>query len=91
MTCRARVYGDQTICDKCGLTWDTNDPEPPACNPKDQRTKEARAIAAASELPSRPSCAIGGVFVIGGKFAACSHGGNGGKVCYFDAPCEHQN
>ncbi len=29
--CHARQYGDQFICSPCGLTWDTNDPEPPDC------------------------------------------------------------
>lgn len=31
MKCRARQYSDQMICAACGLTWDTNDPDPPAC------------------------------------------------------------
>lgn len=31
--CAARQYSDQMICDKCGLQWDINDPEPPTCNP----------------------------------------------------------
>jgi len=29
--CNARRYGDQMICAPCGLIWDVNDPEPPAC------------------------------------------------------------
>lgn len=29
--CRAVRYADQMCCGRCGLTWDTNDPEPPAC------------------------------------------------------------
>lgn len=28
--CGARQYSDQMLCE-CGLAWDTNDPEPPAC------------------------------------------------------------
>lgn len=27
----ARIYGDTTMCAKCGKQWDTNDPEPPPC------------------------------------------------------------
>lgn len=29
-TCKARQYSDQMMC-QCGLAWDVNDPEPPAC------------------------------------------------------------
>ena len=32
MTCKARQYGDQMICGKCGLQWDVNDPDAPECN-----------------------------------------------------------
>ena len=38
--CQARQYGDQMMCAPCGLTWDTNDPEPPEC-----RKNIKRAIA----------------------------------------------
>lgn len=31
MSCKARQYSDQMICGECGLSWDTNDPEPPEC------------------------------------------------------------
>ena len=31
--CKARQYSDQMLCDKCGLQWDMNDPDPPECNP----------------------------------------------------------
>lgn len=37
--CQARQYGDQMICAPCGLTWDTNDPEPPECRKVDKRPK----------------------------------------------------
>lgn len=40
--CLARQYGDQMICAACGLNWDTNDPEPPACRKVDRRSKKAR-------------------------------------------------
>lgn len=26
-----RIYGDTTMCSKCGKQWDTNDPYPPDC------------------------------------------------------------
>lgn len=29
--CRARQYNDQMACHHCGLAWDVNDPDPPAC------------------------------------------------------------
>ena len=44
--CQARQYGDQMICAACGLNWDTNDPEPPACHKVDRRTKKAKEAAA---------------------------------------------
>lgn len=31
--CKAVQYSDQYHCPQCGLTWDVNDPEPPACQP----------------------------------------------------------
>ena len=33
MECYARRYSDQMVCSKCGLAWDANDSEPPACRP----------------------------------------------------------
>jgi len=29
--CKAMQYCDQMVCHACGLAWDVNDPEPPAC------------------------------------------------------------
>lgn len=29
--CKARQFSDQMVCEPCGLRWDVNDPEPPAC------------------------------------------------------------
>ena len=29
--CKSYVTGQQIICDRCGYTWDINDPEPPEC------------------------------------------------------------
>lgn len=34
MSCAARQYSDQMVCNKCGLAWDMNDPEPPQCKPE---------------------------------------------------------
>lgn len=30
--CEAVQHADQTACERCGLVWDTNDPDPPACH-----------------------------------------------------------
>lgn len=30
--CKAKQYGDTTICTHCAIEWDTNDPHPPACS-----------------------------------------------------------
>lgn len=40
MTCKARRYSDQMICYTCGLQWDINDPEPPACETISQAFKD---------------------------------------------------
>ena len=29
--CKAYQMSDQKCCDRCGLVWDMNDPEPPTC------------------------------------------------------------
>ena len=47
--CEARQYSDQMICTKCGLVWDTNDPDPPKCKvvttkPESARDKALRQI-----------------------------------------------
>ncbi len=31
MTCKAKQYSDQMVCEVCDLTWDMNDPKPPVC------------------------------------------------------------
>ena len=49
--CQARQYGDQFICAPCGLTWDTNDPEPPDCRKVDQRSKTVKAVAEFDAAP----------------------------------------
>jgi len=43
--CQARQYGDQMMCAPCGLTWDTNDPEPPEC-----RKNIKRAVARVAKI-----------------------------------------
>lgn len=32
--CEARQYSDEMICGRCGLRWDANDPDRPACRPR---------------------------------------------------------
>ena len=29
--CRAKRYGDQMICGRCGVQWDVEDTDPPKC------------------------------------------------------------
>lgn len=36
--CQARQHSDQKICHKCGLVWDMNDPDPPACKQESNST-----------------------------------------------------
>ena len=31
MSCKARQYSDQKRCERCNLTWDMNDDDPPKC------------------------------------------------------------
>lgn len=33
-TCRIKICGDTTLCEACGLEWDTNDPREPVCKMK---------------------------------------------------------
>lgn len=42
--CKARVYGDQFHCHHCGLVWDLNDKEPPACGIVDHKENAERLI-----------------------------------------------
>ena len=49
--CLARQYGDQIICAACGLTWDTNDTEPPDCRKVDRRSKAVKAVAEFDAAP----------------------------------------
>lgn len=41
-TCKARQESDQKVCHDCGLRWDMNDPEPPACLPESERRRKTR-------------------------------------------------
>lgn len=43
--CESRRVGDQVLCGPCGLQWDVNDPEPPACqHKKGLRTKVVNLV-----------------------------------------------
>lgn len=44
--CKARQYADQMRCLKCGMVWDTNDPEPPECKrePEPKQTCSANGL-----------------------------------------------
>lgn len=65
MTCRARQFSDQMVCNTCGLVWDMNDPERPACNMDskgkltgaavDKRLSALRAILARTLVVDRPA------------------------------------
>jgi len=33
--CEAVQFGDRTRCRRCDASWDTNDPNPPACHPQE--------------------------------------------------------
>jgi len=37
--CSARQQSDQMTCDRCGLVWDMNDPDPPACLSERERVR----------------------------------------------------
>ena len=43
--CEARQYSDQMCCDRCGLQWDVNDPDPPRCAQVQQAKDRGRATA----------------------------------------------
>lgn len=45
--CQARQYSDQMQCGRCGLAWDTNDPDPPECAPVNGAER--------ASLPAEPS------------------------------------
>jgi hypothetical protein len=51
MSCFAYTCGSQTICAPCGLNWDTNDPEPPACRKIDGRSKLVKTVAKLQQPP----------------------------------------
>ena len=52
--CQARQYGDQMMCAPCGLTWDTNDPEPPECRKNIKRAAAKVAKFEAETAPLKP-------------------------------------
>lgn len=45
--CLARRSGNQWICTPCGLTWDTDDNEPPECRPRGLPTPPVYDVQAA--------------------------------------------
>lgn len=47
--CKAVQYSDQMVCHACGLYWDVNDPDPPAC----QRGKRKAAPITVEVKPPR--------------------------------------
>lgn len=51
--CEARQYSDQMQCARCGLAWDVNDHEPPACLPRRDVTVTARADVLGRETARR--------------------------------------
>lgn len=55
--CHVRVYGDQSFCSACNLTWDTNDPDPPKCN---KNTKRSSAKLVKFEAVTLPPVTAGG-------------------------------
>lgn len=40
--CRARRENDQLVCRQCGLAWDVNDPDPPACREPPSKREQNR-------------------------------------------------
>jgi len=40
-TCAATQQSDQMYCERCGLLWDMNDPEPPTCKTSFQVGRDA--------------------------------------------------
>lgn len=48
MSCNKRRIGDEYHCPTCRTRWDTNDPEPPACDAEQSRpitlTERLRAL-----------------------------------------------
>lgn len=41
--CHAIQQSDEMFCAPCGLRWDVNDPEPPACQQEAEEPDDARA------------------------------------------------
>lgn len=62
--CQARRYSDQMLCGTCGLAWDVNDPEPPACQPEPSSALSNRA--APYETPRRLDMLIGSRVLVDG-------------------------
>lgn len=52
-SCLARQHSDQMMCAACGLAWDVNDPDPPACRKVDRRSKIVKEIKT-FDVPAAP-------------------------------------
>lgn len=52
--CLARQHSDQMMCAACGLAWDVNDPDPPACRKVDRRSKIVKEIKTFETPPTKP-------------------------------------
>lgn len=39
--CEKRYEGGQMVCDRCGLVWDRDDPDPPECQTNRERAERA--------------------------------------------------
>jgi hypothetical protein len=46
-TCKATQRSDQMFCERCGIQWDVNDPDPPDC-PKP--TDKAKGLAEVAKI-----------------------------------------
>jgi hypothetical protein len=42
--CKARVFGDQYVCDRCQVCWDLDDNDPPSCEVDDMMESLETAI-----------------------------------------------
>ena len=56
--CEARQISDQMNCQRCGLVWDMNDPEPPQCkrrqDPKPSEPVASKTLETGKAVPASP-------------------------------------
>lgn len=58
ISCGAKQYSDQMVCQECDLAWDVNDAYPPACDPAALKSRKSRTITVYGRptvIPPRPS------------------------------------